>query len=76
MDITKEIISELKRKNVSKALKNIPEIQIFANHEHFLYQWRDTRFEEHSDTYENPQFKTRAGMKEAIEKHLREMGDL
>lgn len=61
---------------VSNFLKKTPEIQIYANSDSQRYQWRDGRFEDTCDVWENPNYASRGEMKTKLMEHLKENGDL
>jgi len=69
MNITKELGEEL-GEVFSKKLREIPEIQIFANHFIFKYQWRDLRYKKTSDTFKNKNYNTRFELKMAMKRYL------
>jgi hypothetical protein len=60
---------------VSEFLEATPEVQIYANANIIKYQWRDGRFKETSDVWQNENYDTRGEMKEALMKHLKSKAD-
>ena len=54
-NITAEIAEEIGG-NVPVLLAGIPEIQIYANHESFRYQWSDIRYKDTEDSWKNSDF--------------------
>ena len=70
--ITSEIAEELKvefgKKYYEKLINS--NIQIFANHFIFQYQWRDLSVDKYKETSNNESFDSRGELKEFIKKYL------
>jgi hypothetical protein len=74
MNITESIAKEISFE-VAEFLRKTPEIQVYANSNINQYQWRDSRFTETSDVWNNPSYDTRQEMRVALKTHLESKGD-
>ena len=74
MNITESIAKEISFE-VAEFLRKTPEIQVYANSSINQYQWRDGRFKETCDVWENESYDTRGEMRAALKTHLEEKGD-
>jgi len=74
MNITESIAKEISFE-VTEFLRKTPEIQVYANSNINQYQWRDGRFIETSDVWNNPSYDTRQEMRIALKTHLESKGD-
>ena len=70
MNITESIGQEIGQ-GVATFLKNTPEIQIYANSSINRYQWRDGRFKDRCDVWNNEDYATRMEMKNALMEYLK-----
>jgi len=70
MNIT-ERISELFPKEVQEIISNNPEIQFYANDNIHAYMWRDSRFKDTQDMFQNKGAETRRELVEIFLSHLK-----
>lgn len=75
MNIIESIAKEISN-DVADFLIKTPEIQVYANSNINQYQWRDGRFFDTSDVWNNPSYDTRLEMREALKIHLESNGDI
>lgn len=74
MNITESIAKEISFE-LAEFLRKTPEIQVYANSNINKYQWRDGRFAETSDVWNNPSYDTRTEMRKALKTYLEQKGD-
>ena len=74
MNITEQIGLEM-GDEITSFLNKTPEVQVYANSSTDTYQWRDGRFENTCDVWENQDYKSRGILKIMLYKHLKSKGD-
>jgi len=70
MNITDSIAKQIGGE-VETIIRNNPQIQFYANDNLNVYQWRDSRYSETSDVWENGEEKTRKDLINAFLNHLK-----
>lgn len=72
-NITSEVAEELKvefGEKYKEKLLSLPDIQLYANHFIFQYQWRDLNVKKLENPIDNESFDTRGELKAFIKKYL------
>lgn len=69
MNITDSIAKQIGGE-AEKIIKDNPEIQFYANDNKDIYQWRDSRFDDTKDVWENPSAQTRKELILIFKDHL------
>lgn len=74
MNITESIINELSVESNDSVyadfVRENTQIHVYANSNINKYQWRDSRFEETKDVWNNPMYDTRTEMRNALKTYI------
>ena len=75
-DFKKEISKEIGGK-IGEKIMEIEDLYLYADHEHWVYRFKDLRFKEFENGLSNKQsVQTRTDFKQRIIQHLQDCGDV